>query len=111
MEHKEFRKAAHNMQIWANELQATVEPMLRHAQQSIENPSGKSPDDMPEQCAELCIRDIRKRIYDVMTSYDSLLESLGFRPEFKVYFDLTELTVEGWQEMQAVLREHKELAS
>ena len=73
---QKFREAAETLQLWVNQLKAENDLCISEILDAVEPPGGNADAETRSQASWSTDR-IAKRIIDVMSAYDSMLETLG----------------------------------
>jgi len=81
-----FQEASNNFTQWLNALNSATNDSLEEAG-NILTGSKKISKDAPskESEAELVLRQIKKKLDEVIGAYDLILESIGLPPEYKIF--------------------------
>jgi hypothetical protein len=87
MYHERFHKAGDEFLAWINSLRGAATSIFPQARSFLEGDNPRPMDMEREQAAECALRDVGKRIEDVMSSFDAVLESIGMPPRYKAFFD------------------------
>lgn len=81
---KQFEKSSQDFKMWLSMLVGATDDIIPQVQKLLddteEHPMGAP---TKEQGAELLLRDIRKKIIDVLGAYDNMLESINMTPDFE----------------------------
>ena len=88
MANENFRKASENFRMWLNALDSAADDTIPQVQDLLDGKI-ELPEDSPgkEQEAELYLRDISKKIDDVLSSFDKMRISIKMRPRYESYLD------------------------
>ena len=86
MKFKTFKEASDNFKMWSLALDNATESIIPQAQEFIAK-GAPNFDGTPEQWAEIALRDISKKLDEVMSAFDSMLESIGMPKRYQRYFD------------------------
>ena len=87
MKYKTFKESSDNFKMWLLALDNATESIIPQAQEFLAKGAPKDFDGAPEQWAEIALRDISKKLDEVMSAFDSMLESIGMPKRYQRYFD------------------------
>lgn len=88
MKYKTFSEASDNFIMWLSALDNFADGKIKEAKHVLDKNNPK-PEHAPsrESAAEHVLDDISERIEDVMSSFDSMLETIGMPKKFERFFE------------------------
>ncbi len=88
MKFKNFNEASDNFMTWLSALDNFANGRINEAKHVLDKNNPK-PDHAPsrESAAEHVLDDIGERIEDIMSSFDSMLETIGMPKKFERFFE------------------------